>query len=109
VPTLSVNLVDLTARLRTPVSADAVNTAYREAARSPRWQGLLALAPDHAVSTDFTGRPESVLMDLDLTRVLGDRLVKVFGWHDNETAYAARLTELVRSLTNPRSATPARR
>jgi glyceraldehyde-3-phosphate dehydrogenase/erythrose-4-phosphate dehydrogenase len=37
-------------------------------------------------------------MDLRLTRVVGGRLVKVFGWHDNETAYAARLCELVRHL-----------
>lgn len=34
-------------------------------------------------------------MDLELTRVLGGRFLKVFGWHDNEIAYAARLVELV--------------
>jgi glyceraldehyde-3-phosphate dehydrogenase/erythrose-4-phosphate dehydrogenase len=37
-------------------------------------------------------------MDLDLTMALGTRFVKVFGWHDNETAYAARLCELVENL-----------
>jgi len=48
------------------------------------------------VSCDFTGREESVVMDLELTQVLGGRFLKVFGWHDNEIAYAARLVELVR-------------
>jgi glyceraldehyde-3-phosphate dehydrogenase/erythrose-4-phosphate dehydrogenase len=37
-------------------------------------------------------------MDLDLTMTLGPRFVKVFGWHDNETGYAARLCELVVDL-----------
>lgn len=94
VPTLSVNLVDITATLKTPASVDAVNAAYR-AASGGSMRGLMALAHPGAVSTDFTGRDESVVMDLDLTRVLGDRFVKVFGWHDNETGYAARLAELI--------------
>ncbi|HTL98146.1 MAG TPA: glyceraldehyde 3-phosphate dehydrogenase NAD-binding domain-containing protein [Holophagaceae bacterium] len=94
VPTLSVNLVDLTATLKRPATPETVNEAFRAAARG-LMRGFLALAHPGAVSSDFTGRDESVLMDLDLTRVLGDRFVKVFGWHDNETGYAARLAELV--------------
>jgi glyceraldehyde 3-phosphate dehydrogenase len=94
VPTLSVNLVDVTATLKAPTSVAALNEVYRAAAEGA-FRGILGLAHDHAVSCDFTGRSESVLMDLDLTRVLGDRFVKVFGWHDNETGYAARLEDLV--------------
>ena len=97
VPTLSVNLVDITATLKQPVTVDTLNTAFREAATG-RLQGIVALAHPGAVSSDFTGREESVVMDLDLTRVLGDRFVKVFGWHDNETGYAARLAELVKRV-----------
>ncbi len=97
VPTLSVNLVDVTATLARPATVDSLNAAFRTAAEG-RFKGILGLAHDHAVSTDFTGRPESVLLDLDLTRVLGDRFVKVFGWHDNETGYAARLEDLVLTL-----------
>jgi len=69
----------------------------------------MALASPGAVSTDFIGRDESVVMDLDLTRALGDRFVKVFGWHDNETGYAARLAGLVKRVASPGSSTPARR
>ena len=97
VPTLSVNLVDVTATLKHPTTREALEGAFREAAAG-RFQGILGLAHDYAVSSDFTGRTESVLMDLDLTRVLGDRFVKVFGWHDNETGYAARLEDLVLML-----------
>ena len=97
VPTLSVNLVDITAELKRPANAETLNAAYRSAMDGPL-RGLMGLAHPGAVSSDFTGRDESVLMDLDLTRVLGDRFVKVFGWHDNETGYAARLAELVKRV-----------
>lgn len=97
VPTLSVNLVDLVATLHRDADAPALRAAYAAAAEG-RWKGIVALAAPHAVSTDITGRPESVLMDLDLTMTLGSRFVKVFGWHDNETGYAARLCELVMDL-----------
>jgi len=97
VPTLSVNLVDLTATLRRDADETALRRVFTEAASGP-WRGLVGLAEPHTVSCDITGREESVLMDLELTLTLGPRFVKVFGWHDNETAYAARLCELVTDL-----------
>jgi len=100
VPTLSVNLVDLTATLKREVDAASVNQAFSDAAATQRWRGILGIAEPDCVSRDFTNRTESVLMDLELTRVLGSRFVKVCGWHDNETGYAERLVELV-MLINP--------
>jgi len=97
VPTLSVNLVDLVATLRHDTDVEAVKAAFRVAAAG-RWQSLVAIAEPHTVSHDITGRSESVVMDLALTRMLGPRFVKVLGWHDNETGYAARFCELVCDL-----------
>ncbi len=99
VPTLSVNLVDLVATLRRDVNVASLCAAFESASRGA-WQGIVGLADPHTVSCDITGRTESVLMDLDLTRALGPRFVKVFGWHDNETGYAARLCELVVDLAD---------
>lgn len=97
VPTLSVNLVDVVATLRRDADLASLRAAY-ESAAAGSWRDLIGIAPPFAVSTDITGRAESVLMDLDLTMALGPRFVKVFGWHDNETGYAARLCELVVGL-----------
>ncbi len=97
VPTLNVNLVDLVATVRRNVAAEGIRAAFQTAAEGP-WKGLVGVAEPHAVSCDFTGRSESVVMDLDLTLTLGPRFVKVFGWHDNETGYAARLCDLVIDL-----------
>ena len=99
VPSLSVNLVDITATLQGDVDETSLNQAFRDAAASPRWQGILGIAEPDCVSRDFIGRTESVLMDLDLTRVLGPRFVKILGWHDNETAYAERLVELAMGIS----------
>jgi glyceraldehyde 3-phosphate dehydrogenase len=85
------------ATLKQDATADSLKAAYADAAAG-RWKGLVALADPHTVSGDITGRDESVVMDLDLSRSLGQRFVKVFGWHDNETGYAARLCDLVVDL-----------
>ncbi len=97
VPTLNVNLVDVVATLRRDADVAGIRRAFQDAAGGA-WKGLVGLAEPHAVSSDFTGRAESVVMDLDLTMALGPRFVKVFGWHDNETGYAARLCDLVIDL-----------
>jgi glyceraldehyde 3-phosphate dehydrogenase len=97
VPCLNVNLVDLTAVLQRDVTRDELADAFEGASRH-RLKGILGVAEDRLVSRDFTGREESVVMDLELTKVVAGRLVKVFGWHDNEIAYAARLCELVNML-----------
>ena len=97
VPTLNVNLVDVVATLRRDADVAGIRRAFQDAAGGA-WKDLVGLAEPHAVSSDFTGRAESVVMDLDLTMALGPRFVKVFGWHDNETGYAARLCDLVIDL-----------
>jgi len=99
VPALSVNLVDLGAVLNTDVTVQDIRRAFLEAAEG-ELKGILGIAEEHLVNRDFLDREESVVMDLDLTRVLGGRLVKVFGWHDNEVAYAVRLCELVERIAS---------
>lgn len=97
VPSLNVNLVDLAVTLQRDATPEDLRAAFTAAAAGP-WKGLIGLAEPHTVNGDITGRTESVVMDLDLTRMLGARFAKVFGWHDNETAYAARLCDLVVDL-----------
>jgi len=94
VPCMSVNLVDLTAVLDRDTTPEAIAGAFRDAAQD-RLRGIIGISRDELVSHDFIGREESVVMDLRLTKVVGGRLVKIFGWHDNEVGYAARLCDLV--------------
>jgi glyceraldehyde 3-phosphate dehydrogenase len=94
VPTPDVSILDLTATLRTEVQLDTLHAAFRTAAVTGPLAPYLEVLEAELVSADLVGSRASALYDPYLTKVLGPRLVKVFGWYDNEFAYAARLQEL---------------
>lgn len=90
-------LVDLTVELRKTVSANAIDHAFRSASAG-RLRGILSVADEPIVSTDVRGAYESCLYDPGLT-LTNEKMVKVCGWFDNETSYAARLVDLCELLT----------
>lgn len=93
VPTSVVSLVDLTVTTTRPVSVDAVNAAFVEAAENGL-QGILEVSEKPLVSQDFKGNPHSSIVDAEQTMVLGDNMVKVLAWYDNEWGYANRLVDV---------------
>jgi glyceraldehyde 3-phosphate dehydrogenase len=95
VPTLDVSLSDLTVLLATKTTAEAINDAFRAAASSDRFRGILAVAEEPLVSADFIGNSASSIVDLELTQVIDGDFVKVFAWYDNEWGYSNRLVEEV--------------
>jgi glyceraldehyde 3-phosphate dehydrogenase len=95
VPTLDVSLSDLTVLLATKTTAEAINDAFRLAASSDRFRGILTVAEEPLVSADFIGNPASSIVDLELTQVVDGDFVKVFAWYDNEWGYSNRLVEEV--------------
>jgi len=95
VPTPNVSLVDLTVTLeKKPGSKDAVNDAFRKAAEGPL-AGILAVTNEPLVSIDFNGDTHSSTVDLESTMLIGDNMVKVLAWYDNETGYTRRLFDLL--------------
>jgi glyceraldehyde 3-phosphate dehydrogenase len=93
VPVADGSLTDLVALLRTDVGVADVNEAYRQAAAQGPLAAVLDYSEDDLVSTDIVGSPASCTLDSGMT-MAGGRLVKVFGWYDNEWGYANRLAEL---------------
>ncbi|MEJ2185982.1 MAG: type I glyceraldehyde-3-phosphate dehydrogenase [Gemmatimonadota bacterium] len=93
VPTPDVSIVDLTVDVETKVTAEAVNDAFREAA-ARELKGILAVSEEPLVSVDYTGNPASSIVDLPSTMVMGDRMVKVLSWYDNEWGYSCRCVDL---------------
>ncbi len=94
VPTSVVSLSDITFLLNRSVTVDEVNAAFRTAAASPRYQGVLTTTDEELVSSDFVKNPHSAVVDLPLTCVVDGDLVKVVAWYDNEWGYANRLVEM---------------
>ncbi len=94
VPVPDGSLVDLTAVLRTDVTAESINAALRAAAAGPL-RGILAVSDEELVSQDFVGNANSAVVDAALTLVVGDRHAKVIAWYDNEWGYSCRVMDLV--------------
>ncbi|MGQ9838190.1 MAG: type I glyceraldehyde-3-phosphate dehydrogenase [Cyanobacteriota bacterium] len=97
VPTLTGSIVDFVVRTEQPVTKEAVNQAFVEAAAGPM-RGILAIAPPHIVSADIIGDPHSSIVEVDSTMTLGDRTVKVLSWYDNEYGYASRVVDLAAKI-----------
>src|SRR2546426_78488 len=95
VPTPDVSLVDLTVRTAKPLSTQSANEALKTAANGPL-KGILQFCDEELVSVDFLHNPHSSIVDGPLTNAIGDRMVKVFSWYDNEWGFSCRLRDVIK-------------
>ncbi len=93
VPTITVSVVDFVATLRTDVTKERVNDAFKQAATGPL-KGILEFTEEPLVSMDFRGDSHSAIVDGLSTMVLGNNMVKVLAWYDNEWGYSSRVADL---------------
>lgn len=99
VPVPDVSLVDLVVQTIKPVTAQAANDALAAAALRMR-PGTLRMESDPVVSSDLVGETCGSVVDTALTATVGDHLLKIVSWYDNEWSYAARLYALIGHLAN---------
>ncbi|HUS58380.1 MAG TPA: type I glyceraldehyde-3-phosphate dehydrogenase [Planctomycetota bacterium] len=93
VPVPDGSLVDLTVLLKKEATVAQVNEAFKKAADGPM-KGILEYCTDAIVSSDIIGNRHSCVFDSLLTDVIGGKLVKVFGWYDNEMGYSTRVADV---------------
>ena len=93
VPVATVSIVDFVAGLDQEVTVEQVNQAFQVAAEGPL-TGILECCQEPLVSIDFKGNPASSIVDAPGTMVIGDNMVKVLAWYDNEWGYSCRLADL---------------
>lgn len=89
VPTPDVSVVDVVFETEKTVTVESVNAALKEAADGK----ILVYEEAPLVSTDFIGSSQSSTVDAALTMVMGENMVKVVSWYDNEMGYSTRLAE----------------
>jgi len=97
VPTPTVSVVDFTAELEKPATAEELNAAFRAAAAGPM-KGILGVEDGKLVSMDFKGDERSSIIDAPSTMSLGGDFVKVIAWYDNEWGYSCRVADLVKYM-----------
>ena len=93
VPTPDVSVVDLTVVLEKPATVDEVNAAMKEAAAGSL-KGILEYEPEDLVSMDFVGDTHSSIFAPMHTMAMGDRMITLLSWYDNECGYSNRVIDL---------------
>ncbi|MCY8163533.1 glyceraldehyde-3-phosphate dehydrogenase [Bacillus inaquosorum] len=97
VPVPNVSLVDLVVDLKSDVTAEEVNEAFKRATKTSMY-GVLDYSDEPLVSTDYNTNPHSAVIDGLTTMVMEDRKVKVLAWYDNEWGYSCRVVDLIRHV-----------
>jgi glyceraldehyde 3-phosphate dehydrogenase len=93
VPTPTVSIVDLVCNTQKDVTAEQVNAAFKAAAG--KMPTILEYTEEKLVSMDCKGNTHSAIFEAPDTMVVGNNMVKVLAWYDNEWGYSCRLGDLV--------------
>jgi glyceraldehyde 3-phosphate dehydrogenase len=97
VPTPNVSITCLTAHVSRKTTREEVNNALKAAAEGPM-KGILGVEERPLVSSDFIGDRRSSIVDAAQTQVIGDDLVEIQSWYDNEWGFSSRMIDLVRLM-----------
>lgn len=94
VPVANGSVTDLVALVKKKVSIEKINNAIKAASEN-ELKGILEYCEDPIVSSDIIGNDHSCIFDSLSTYVVGDNLIKVIGWYDNEWGYSNRMVDLI--------------
>lgn len=93
VPTPTVSVVDIVFELKTATTKEEVNATLKEAAEGDL-KGILAYSDEPLVSMDYRKDPNSSIIDGLSTMMVGDKMLKIVSWYDNEWGYSNRCIDL---------------
>ncbi|KAA8495266.1 Glyceraldehyde-3-phosphate dehydrogenase, chloroplastic [Porphyridium purpureum] len=93
VPTPNVSIVDFVCNVEKKTFKEEVNGALLKASQGSM-KGILKYSDEPLVSADIKGENCSSVIDSSLSMVIGDDLVKVVAWYDNEWGYSQRCVDL---------------
>ncbi|GHS92233.1 type I glyceraldehyde-3-phosphate dehydrogenase [Alphaproteobacteria bacterium] len=99
VPTPNVGAVDLSFIAAKATNVRALNEAL-EAASHEEMRGVLGYCREPLVSIDFNHSALSATVDSLQTKVMDERLCRVFAWYDNEWGFSNRMLDIAVYLKN---------
>lgn len=83
VPTTNVSLIDVNFVLKNPTNAEKVNEILQKMSETT-YGGIIEYDNDQRVSSDICGNTHSAVIIPDMTQVIGDNMLKIMAWYDNE-------------------------
>jgi len=93
------SIADIVFLTERETTVEEVNGIFREEAESERYKGILGVAEDPIVSSDIIQDPRASIVDLGMTQVVDEDLVKVMSWYDNEWGYANQMVKEAVEMT----------
>ena len=93
VPLLNASLTDFVFEAERPVTADEVNSYFKEASENDL-KGILGYEERPLVSADYVNDARSSIIDAPSTMVINDTQVKIYAWYDNEWGYVNRMMQI---------------
>lgn len=99
VPTPNVSVVDFVVNVSKSTTKEEVNEKLKQAADG-ELKGVLEYNELPLVSRDYNGNPNSSIVDGLSTMVIGEKMVKVLAWYDNEWGYSNRVIDLVKLIAS---------
>ena len=97
VPTPNVSLVDVVFELEESPTVEEVNALLKAAAQG-ELKGIMGFSEEPLVSIDYNTDPRSSIVDGLSTMKIGDNLIKVISWYDNEWGYSVRCVDLAKFI-----------
>ena len=79
------------------ITEEEINNLFLEVSKS-EYKNILDTTSEQLVSSDFNHNSHSAIVDLSLTKVVGDNMAKVSAWYDNEWGFACRMCDLANYL-----------
>jgi glyceraldehyde 3-phosphate dehydrogenase len=92
VPTPNVSMVDVNFCVSKKTSKEEINALFESKAKE--LAGIVAVDNDMLVSSDLVGNTNSTIVASDLTQVIGEDMIKIMTWYDNEWGYSSRLIDM---------------
>ncbi len=97
VPTPNVSVVDLVVNTNKAADASKLNAAFSKAADGTL-KGVLQIVEDKTVSIDFNHDPHSSSVVLEETVVMGENMVRILSWYDNEWGFSNRMLDTAAAM-----------
>lgn len=97
VPTIDGSITDLNLELKQNITKEEINTFLKELSLD-KLSGIVEYSEDDLVSSDIIGNFHSGIVDAKSTEVVGDNLVKLAVWYDNEWGFSNRMIEVITSM-----------
>jgi glyceraldehyde 3-phosphate dehydrogenase len=92
------SIADIVFLAKRNTSVDEINDILMEESETERCKGIVGIAESEFVSSDIIKDPRAAIIDLKMTQVVDDDLVKIMSWYDNEWGYSSQLVREIESI-----------